>query len=237
MAYCMECGKITEGDQPYCAEHSNPNSNQQQTTQNTSFFTDKAQQVVNNSVPVNNTNFAPQPVYTGNYPYTAPAKKAPLWMFPVFALVAEFATGILSTIGSLILTAIINNVYFVDTEYLYYLTSGNIIPNIVFFVCTVACIILYNKNCQKNGLENSVFPVYYCGIFFVCRILGSIVGSLISNVIHIILSIVSENTYLPFDFFDAYTVISAITSFIGGIVFIISTFFVFTIIHKKQTKS
>ena len=228
MAYCIICGKETENGQNCCAEHA-----VQQPPQNINLFSQDAQQPYNNNfAPVNNNNNFQKPVS----PFVATLKKAPLWLFPVFALGAAVVTWILSLIGSLILNLIIDNVYFLDTDFLRYMNNGQILPNIVFLVCAAASVIVYNKMCKKNGLENAVFPVYYCGIFFVCRMVGNLVSSLLTNVIMFIISIVSEVDYVPFYGYEAYSVISGITGFLGTIIFILGTFGVFFFIYKKQTE-
>lgn len=177
--------------------------------------------------------FAGAPVQNG---YFSPVKKAPLWMFPVGAIAAAAATAVLSGIGSAILQAVVWEIDFVDSEFLIYLFNGQIIPTIVFFVLVFGTVILYNNSCRKNGLEASVMPVYYGGIFYVCRAVTAIVGSLLSSVTWLVLGIISEVSYLPFEYYDAYGVVNGIAAFINGILFIVATFFVFTFIHKKQIK-
>ena len=188
--------------------------------------------VNNNFAPVNNNNNFQKPVS----PFVETLKKAPLWIFAVFALGAAIVTAILSVIGSAILNLIVDNVYFIDTDFLRYMTNGQIIPNIVFLVCAVASVIVYNKMCEKNGLKNATFPVYYCGLFYICRMVGALVASIITNVIMFIISIVSEVAGVYFYGYEAYSVVTTITSFISGIIFVLGTFGVFFFIYKKQTE-
>lgn len=236
MAYCMKCGKVIDDDKKYCDEHSPENSNSQQIMPNVSFVAGENQKDVDFTVDANGTvaaQFNSAPVQNN---YAAPVKKAPLWMFPVGALAAAAASAVLSGIGSAILQAVVWEIDFVDSEFLIYLFNGQIIPTIVFFVLVFGTVILYNNSCRKNGLEASVMPVYYGGIFYVCRAVTAIVGSLLSSVTWLVLGIISEVSYLPFEYYDAYGVVNGIAAFINGILFIVATFFVFTFIHKKQIK-
>lgn len=236
MAYCIKCGKKIEDGINYCDEHSPENSNSQQIMPNVSSVAGENQKNVDFTVDVNGTvaaQFSSAPVQNN---VIAPIKKAPLWMFPVGALVAVAASGILSHIGSLILQAVIFDIDFIDPDFLIYFFNGRIVPTIVFFVLVFGTIILYNNNCKKNGLEDSVMPVYYGGIFYVCKTITAIVGSLLSAATWLVLSIVSEVSYLPFEFYDVYGVINGIADVINAILFILASFFVFTFIHKKQIK-
>lgn len=236
MAYCIKCGKEINDGTKYCDEHSPENSNSQQILPNVSFVAGGKQKEVDFTVDVNGTvaaQFSSAPVQNN---VAAPVKKPPLWMLPLGAFVALAGSDIFSSIGSAILNFMVYNISFLDTEFLRFIFNGQIIPTIVFFVLSFGSLILYNKSCRKNGIEEAEFPVYYGGLFYVCRALGSIVGNLLASAAWLILSIVSEYAWLPFDYIDAYTVVNVVVAVINAILFIIASFFVFIFIHKKQIK-
>lgn len=183
--------------------------------------------------PVQDTAAAPAPAKAN---IMDSLKKSPLWMLPVGALVAIIGSVIFSAIGSAILNALVYNITFLDTDFLRYIFNGQVIPTIIFFVLSFGSLILYNKNCKKNGLEDLQFPIWYGGLFYVCRVAGSLVAGLLNAVVMFILSIVGEVTWLSFAAYEAYNVISVITGILSAILCVVATFFIFSFIQKKGDK-
>lgn len=242
MAYCIRCGKEINDDRKYCDEHSVTSLNSEQIMPNISFVSGENQQKPDFSVDKQGTVAAQfsNGVPPQNAGYTPPAKKPPLWLFPVFALVSSVASGLITFLSSLLFNGLTNLLYgYIDTDYLYYTNfiPGSILSVAVFFVCAFASVIVYNKICRKNGLEKDIFPVYYGAINYVCSALSGVVRNLLTGLVMFVGSIISNYTYSGVYSYDVYSVVNAVSGFINGILFVGLTFITFTVIHKKQIKN
>ena len=238
MAYCFRCGKeIPDGTQ-YCEEHSVTSINSQQIMPNVSFVKSENSNEPEFTVAADGTvaaqfGSAPQ---QANVPVPA-AKKSPLWLIPIICLAGMILGSIISALSGLAFNALnnaVSNVFDYSFTRIISGFPGTVLHNIVVLAAAFASVIVYNKNCEKSGLADAKFPVFYGGIFYACQTVVSVLLNILIIVATLIFSVISNFTYLGFDGYDLYSVLSVITLILSIILTPLLTFLVFSMIQKKK---